>query len=158
MTEAVNRLRVLYTEHAPALMRYLHRLTGRRDTAEDLLQETFVQALKGLDRLDAAASPKAWLFAIARHLGLNARQRRRDLLPLAGEIAAPTVEKPDPRQERMREAIAALPEKQRETLQLRLADGLSYEEIAAVLGIPVGTVRSRLHTAVKSLRELFNPE
>jgi len=158
MESSLDRLRALYAEHAPMLLRYLYRLTGRRDEAEDLLQETFVQALKGLDRLEAAASPKAWLFAIARHLGLNARQRRREMLPLDGQLAAPADNEPDARLERMREAIAALPEKQRDALQLRLGEGLTYEEIAVVLDIPVGTVRSRLHTAVRSLRELFNQE
>ena len=153
MDEPMNRLRVLYAEHGPALLRYLRRLTGRAESAEDLLQETFVQALRGLERLDSALSPKAWLFAIARHLGINARQRRREALPLVDDLAAGPQERPDPRREDMREAIAALPEKQREALQLRLAEGLSYEEIAQTLNIPVGTVRSRLHAAVKGLRE-----
>lgn len=157
MDESMNRLRGLYAEHGPALLRYLRRLTGQAESAEDLLQETFVQALKGLERLDAALSPKAWLFAIARHLGINARQRRRDMLPLAEEMLRPQ-ERPDPRREEVREAIAALPEKQREALQLRLAEGLSYEEIAQALDIPVGTVRSRLHAAVKSLREAMGQE
>jgi RNA polymerase sigma-70 factor, ECF subfamily len=157
MDESMNRLRGLYAEHGPALLRYLHRLTGRADAAEDLLQETFVQALRGLERLDAALSPRAWLFAIARHLGINARQRRRDTLPLADEMAKPQ-ERLDPRREAMREAIAALPDKQREALQLRLVEGLSYEEIAQALDIPVGTVRSRLHAAVKGLRETLGQE
>lgn len=157
MDESLHRLQGLYAEHGPALLRYLRRLTGRADAAEDLLQETFVQALKGLERLDAALSPKAWLFAIARHLGLNARQRRRDALPLVEELAEPQA-RPDPRREAMREAIAALPDKQREALQLRLVDGLSYEEIAQTLDIPVGTVRSRLHAAVKGLRSALGQE
>jgi RNA polymerase sigma-70 factor (ECF subfamily) len=158
MNESMDRLRVLYAEHGPALLRYLRRLTGRGDWAEDLLQETFVQALKGPERLDAAASPKAWLFAIARHLGINAVQRRREVAPLVEEVAAPEAERPDPRRDEMREAIAGLPEKQREALQLRLGEGLSYEEIARVLEVPVGTVRSRLHAGVRVLRELLGRE
>lgn len=158
MNGPINRLRLLYAEHAPALLRYLVRLTGRRDTAEDLLQETFVQALKGLERLDAATSPKAWLFAIARHLGINARQRRRVLLPLSEDLAVRPDRELASRREDVREAIAGLPDKQRETLQLRLGDGLSYEEVAHVLGIPVGTVRSRLHAAVKALRASLDQE
>jgi RNA polymerase sigma-70 factor, ECF subfamily len=158
MDSSLNRLRLLYAEHGPALLRYLRRLTGRPDGAEDLLQETFVQALRGLERLDSALSPKAWLFAIARHLGINARQRRRDTLSLSDEMPAGARERPDPRREDIREAIAALPDKQREALQLRLTDGLSYEEIAQALDIPVGTVRSRLHAAVKTLRENLRQE
>jgi RNA polymerase sigma-70 factor, ECF subfamily len=154
----MDRLCVLYAEHAPGLLRYLRRLTGRGDWAEDLLQDTFVQALKGLERLDSAASPKAWLFAIARHLGVNAINRRRDMAPLAEETAVRDARQPDPRREDVREAIAALPEKPREALQLRLGDGLNYEEIAQVLGVPIGTVRSRLHAAVKTLRQSLGQE
>jgi RNA polymerase sigma-70 factor, ECF subfamily len=157
MDERRDRLRGLYDEHSPALLRYLRRLTGRSETAEDLLQDTFVQALMGLDRLEMAASPRAWLFAIARHLGINAVNRRRNLLPLADDVAA-TVSPADPRRQDMREAIAALPEKPRETLELRLGNALSYEEIAQVLGLPIGTVRSRLHAAVKALRQSLGQE
>ncbi|NUQ48120.1 MAG: sigma-70 family RNA polymerase sigma factor, partial [Phycisphaerae bacterium] len=62
------------------------------------------------------------------------------------------------RVERMRLAIARLPDAQRESLELRLRDELSYEEIAEVTGAPVGTVRSRLHHAVRGLREMLERE
>src|SRR5512143_743674 len=88
MEEPMVQVRALYDEHGGALLRYLRGLTGRAELAEDLLQETFVQAMKGLDRLREAASPRAWLFSIARHLGLNALQRRRATLSLSEDIAA----------------------------------------------------------------------
>jgi len=143
----------LYAEHAPALLRYLHGFTRRRELAEDLLQDTFVQALRGIEGLQRADSPRAWLFAIARHLGINAIKRRRVMAALPEEVAAAPGEAGDPRCEDMLRAIRELPEGQREALQLRLRDELSYEEIAQVLEVPVGTVRSRLHNAVKNLRE-----
>jgi RNA polymerase sigma-70 factor, ECF subfamily len=158
MNEAMARVRGLYDEHGPALLRYLRRMTGRAETAEDLLHETFVQAMRGLRQLEQAASPKAWLFSIARHLGINAVQRRRLAVPLSEGMAAAQAAEEDPRLERMRTAIADLPDTQREALQLRLRDELSYEEIAEVLGVPVGTVRSRLHNAVKGLREQLRNE
>ena len=158
MDEAMMQVRVLYEEHGGALLRYLRGLTGRAETAEDLLQDTFVQAMRGLDRVGEARSPRAWLFAIARHLGLNALRRRRPTVPLSESlVAAPAVDA-DPRQEQVKRAIADLPGIQREALSLRLAHELSYEEIAEVLGIPVGTVRSRLHHAVRKLREQLRKE
>lgn len=146
-------VRALYAEHGPALLRYLHGFTGRRELAEDLLQDTFVQALRGVEGLRRADSPRAWLFAIARHLGINAIRRRRVMAALPEEMAAVPADTGDPRCEDMLRAIGDLPEGQREALELRLRDELSYEEIAQVLGIPVGTVRSRLHNAVQKLRE-----
>jgi RNA polymerase sigma-70 factor, ECF subfamily len=153
MNDAMAQVRALYAEHGPGLLRYLHGLTGRREIAEDLLQDTFVQAMRGVDGLVGANSPRAWLFAIARHLGINAIQRRRTTAALPEALAAAPVDEGDPRCEAMRAAIGELPEGQREALQLRLRDELTYEEIAQVLGVPVGTVRSRLHNAVKNLRE-----
>lgn len=150
------QVRVLYDEHGGDLLRYLKGLTGRTEMAEDLLQETFVQAMKGLDRLREAVSARAWLFSIARHLGLNALQRRRATVSLSEDVAAAPRGDVDPRREQVRQALGDLPGPQREALTLRLAQGLSYEEIAEVLGIPVGTVRSRLHNAVKTLRERLN--
>ncbi len=158
MDEAMVQVRVLYEEHGGALLRYLRGLTGRPDLAEDLLHDTFIQAVRGLDRLQRADSARAWLFSIARHLGLNAVRRARPTLPLSEGLTAAPVPEEDPRRLRMREAIGDLPEPQREALVLRLAQGLSYEEIAEVLAIPVGTVRSRLHNAVKNLRERLNQD
>ena len=100
-----------------------------------------------------AASPRAWLFGVARNVGMNACRRRRTFAPLPEEVASPAKAEDDPRLGRMRQAIAALPGAQREALGLRLQDELSYEEIAAVTGVPVGTVRSRLHHAVRRLRQ-----
>lgn len=150
MDETVARLESLYREHGEALLRYLRRRGGGAP-AEDLLQETFVQALRAVDRLAAAASPRAWLFAIARNVAATAWRRHRPTAPLPADV--PTREAPtDPRIERMRQAIAGLPDGHREVIELRLAHDLSYEEIAETLGIPLGTVRSRLHHAMARLR------
>jgi RNA polymerase sigma factor (sigma-70 family) len=148
--DAVNRVEGLYNAHGQALLGYLRRSFGHAEAAEDLLHETFLQALRGLDRLTAAASPRAWLFGIARRVGLAALRRRR-MQPLPDGLAAAEAGQADERLERMRRAIGRLPPPQREALQLRLVEELSYEEIAAVLEIPVGTVRSRLHNAVRML-------
>lgn len=153
MDEAIGRLEALYREHGTSLLAYLRRSAGRGDSAEDLLHETFVQALRRPDRLGEVVSPRAWLFAVARRVAATALRRRRPTTTLSTELPARLPSPVDPRVETMREAIAALPGPQREVLELRLRHELSYEEIAAVLEIPVGTVRSRIHYAVGKLRD-----
>ena len=158
MSEAVKELEELYRAHGPALLIYLRGQAGQPGVAEDLLQETFLQAIRCIGRMDDVVSPRAWLFAIARNMTISAWRRRRKTSTLPDEIATAAPVYEDARRETMRQAIAALPEKLRETLKLKLRDDLSYEEIAAVLGIPVGTVRSRLHNAVQQLRETLGPK
>jgi RNA polymerase sigma-70 factor (ECF subfamily) len=98
--------------------------------------------------------PRAWLFGIARHMLARHYRRQRDPLPVAQTWyeSAPEPAARDDRLAAMREAIRTLPAELRDTLELRLEQELSYEEIAHVLGIPIGTVRSRLHNAVRQLR------
>ena len=144
------RMEELYRAHGPALLAYLRRQV--RGAAEDLLQETFVRVLGGTNGLAHAASERAWLFGIARNVAREARRDRRGRA-LVGDVAAVDAGEDDEPLTRMREAIARLPDGQREALELRLSEDLSYEEIAQVLEIPIGTVRSRLHHAVRSLRD-----
>lgn len=154
--ERTEHLDSLYREHAAALLRYLGHRFGRVAPAEDLLQDTFLQAVRGADRLEGSPSPRAWLFGIARHVGLTAVRRRRDVEPIPTSVPAPRAVDSDPRLAAVREAIERLSPPLREALELRLRDDLSYEEIAGVLEIPVGTVRSRLHHAVRRLRDEFS--
>lgn len=120
-----------------------------------MLHDTFAVALAGKEKVAEAISPRAWLFAIARNLAATSIRRRKCAKPLAQQVAA-TVEADNPELDAMRDAAARLPDDLRQTLALRLRDGLSYEEIAAVLGIPLGTVRSRLHRAVRELRRMIS--
>jgi len=152
--KAFNRiayLEILYAEHAGILKRYLYRRVGPA-WADDVLQETFVQALSHLDKLNRVVSPRAWLFTVARNLACNVLRKRCLAAKIPWERLVKTDSQQDPRLETMRQAIEKLPEEHRETLLLRWYDTLSYEEIAQVLGIPVGTVRSRLHHALDKLR------
>jgi RNA polymerase sigma-70 factor (ECF subfamily) len=153
MDDGAGRIAGLYEQHAPAILRYLRRWVGPADTAEDLLQETFVQALRRPQSLAEASSPRGWLFGIARNLANNLLRRRRNTGELPSGVPGPAESPEDPRLARVRDLIARLPGPQREALQLRLTDGLSYEEIAQAMQIPIGTVRSRLHNAVERLRE-----
>jgi RNA polymerase sigma-70 factor (ECF subfamily) len=152
MDDNLHTLEHLYRETGPALLTYFRRQPAVAGLAEDLLQDTFVRALRRLDRLQAAVSPRAYLFGIARHVSVDAHRRMRPNEALAPVDEPATADPEDERLEPMRAAIAALPERHREALLLKVQHELSYEEIATVLGIPVGTVRSRLHHAVLRLR------
>ena len=158
MDDSVNQLEQLYREMGPALLAYFRRQPALAGAAEDLLQDTFMRALRRMDRLHASVSPRAYLYGIARHVGLDAlrRQRPTEAVDEQTHLAVPDAGE-DARLEPLRAAIAGLPAPQRETRLLKLQHELSYEEIAEVLAIPVGTVRSRLHHAVLRLRETIDP-
>jgi RNA polymerase sigma factor (sigma-70 family) len=141
----------LYEKHAVEVLHYLARRCPD-GAAPDLLQETFLQVIRQKAGLAGIATPRAWLFGIARHI--LARHYRQNLVPVPDERWSEydASEPVDPRLSLMRESIQQLPPELRETLELRLEQELSYEDIARVLEIPVGTVRSRLHTALIRLR------
>lgn len=154
MDEGIAELEALYDTVGPDVFAYLRRRLEDAHDAEDLLQQTFLLAARDAAPLRAAASRRAWLIGIARNLLREHRRRRvrRRTVPIPADAAAPETGPEDPRLEEMRRAIARLPETHREVLALRLGDGLSYTEVAEVLGIPIGTVRSRIHHAVRRLR------
>lgn len=140
----------LYQDHGPALLSYLRRSFGWCASAEDVLQETFLQALRRPRGLEEAISPRAWLFGIARHLGQTAARRHRPVVSLDSlQPQAPVLNETIAD---MRRAIEQLSPALREALELRLDSRLSYEEISQILAIPIGTVRSRLHNAMRELR------
>jgi RNA polymerase sigma-70 factor, ECF subfamily len=157
MDHPIAQLEALYRETAPALLAYFRRQRPLAMNAEDLLHDTFVRAIRSQHRIDGAVTPRAYLFGIARHVGLDALRRHAPIDALTTEPAAPAPAPEDENLERMRNAISELPELQREALLLKLHHDLSYAEIAEVLGIPIGTVRSRLHHAVAELRGTLNP-
>lgn len=148
----------LYRKLGPAILAYFRQHRSMNFNAEDLLQETFLRALNYKDRVLSAASPRAYIFGIARHVRLGAMRERSapDEILLLESRQAPETE--DPRMEDLREAVQQLQEPHRETLLLKLRYELSYEETAAVLQIPIGTVRSRMHYAVARLRRILNPQ
>lgn len=145
----------LYREVGPEIQSYLRRHLPDCGAADDLLQEVFVIVVRDCSALQAARSPRTWIFGIARNLLREHRRRaRRQMSPLtdAQEATADT-HSADGRIEAVKEAILGLPEKNREVLELRVGLNLTYEEIAEILAVPMGTVRSRLHYAVRALRD-----
>lgn len=145
------------------LFNFAHWLTQNRDEAEDLVQETYVKALKGFSSFELGTNFKAWIFRILRNTFLNSRTGlKAATVPLEAEDDDPAlpVEKETPEtilidraSERiMQEAIEELPVAYREVLLLCEVEEMSYAEIAVALSIPMGTVMSRLSRARGALR------
>lgn len=154
----------LLERHHHVLFGYLARRVGR-DLAEDVVSETFARAFAHRDRYDPSrADARPWLFGIATNLVRNqARSERRQLRAYARHGAQDTTSDDDAaivarldagrESARLAAALDALNEGDREALTLFAYNDMSYEEIAEVLAIPVGTVRSRLNRARRIVRE-----
>lgn len=150
----------LVRRHQKALMNFFFRLGADVDGAEDCAQETFLRLFRSLDRYRPRAPFGAFLYTIARHSWVDRCRRaaRHEAEPLD------TLEQGSPgagdgsRDDRLdlRQALAALPEHLRMVVILSVDQGLSYAEIAAVLEIPLGTVKSRMHFAIRRLQEALN--
>lgn len=136
-------------------------LTQDRHEAEDLVQETYAKALRGFSGFEPGTNFRAWMFRILRNSFLTSRTGLRSTIPLEDDTYE-TIPSADPspeavlveraNRESIREALSDLSVPFREVLLLCDVEEMSYEEIAQVLGIPTGTVMSRLHRARKALR------
>jgi RNA polymerase sigma-70 factor (ECF subfamily) len=133
-------------------------IAGDRRGAEDVAQEAFLRAWQRLGAYKPEGSFRNWIYTIAVHLALDAQRRQRPASNL--DEFDPQDDLPGPeavlearqRTQKVRQAVQALPSASRAVLVLREYEGLSYNEIAAALGIPVGTVMSRLNYARDQLR------
>jgi RNA polymerase sigma-70 factor (ECF subfamily) len=141
----------LYYRYRDWVLHMAFRFTADRDLALDVLQETFVYFSRKFPGFRLTAKLTSFLYPAVRNYSIAARRKRERFVPdeMIAEVPAPV----SPNAADLREVLAQLPEAQREVLLLRFVDGMSMEEIAAAARIPVGTVKSRLHYAVKSLRE-----
>ncbi len=150
----------LLDRHMDRLYRLAVSLVGNSADAEDLLQETFAGAYRGLDRFEGRAAVGTWLTRILVMQVARFRRGRRgkSMGSLDAESEAPSIGKPsgaagvDARID-IQAALLQLSPAHREVLVLREFEQMSYEEIAEVLGVPQGTVESRLHRARSELRE-----
>lgn len=152
----------LYRRYAPDVYRFALFLTGRPEEAEDIAAETFVRAWMSPEPV-RAATVKAYLFTIARNLHRMDLRRARMHEPVDVEIRddAPGPEASAAARLNMKRLIAhlqQLPEVDRAVLIMRAEDGLSYEEIAATVGISVAAARVKVHRARARLAELQSKE
>ena len=135
----------LFAEHAPGIARFLAKLTGDREVAADLTQETFVRAMQARQDSAELRSVRAWLFRIATNLARD-HHRRRALLrftPFSGREPGPSGI-PDPDTELVHRALRALPAAQSAALLLHYDAGFSRQEIAQMAGVTEEAVKSRL--------------
>ncbi len=158
----------LVKRYHQSLMRYLQRLTRSDHVAEELHQQTWLSVLDHLDRFDAAGSSsggfKAWLFRIATNKANDLwRSRGREKVAKEGLKLVTDEEGPaasfrmegTEQEQKLRKAIDALPENQKQVLLLRYYSGLKFVEIAEMLGCPLNTALGRMHKAMQKLKTMM---
>ena len=149
------------------LYNFAHWLTGAQADAEDLVQETYARALKGFGSFAAGTDLRAWMYRILRNTfltsksGLAAKRTTSlddDAEPVSPELTPELLLLREEGRATVLSALAALPVDSREVLLLFEMEEMSYREIAEVLGVPIGTVMSRLSRARKMIRLALTPK
>ena len=159
-------LEEIHDRFGRSLFGYLLALSRDRRLAEEILQDTLVAVWRNAGSYAGRSSAKTWIFGVCRRQAHNTLRRRN--LPLAGEEPPETLPTTDPgpeevllagiRRQELADRLGELTPLHREALVLFFFQGLSYEETAAVAGVPVGTVKSRLSNAKRALRSVVRKE
>lgn len=155
----------LIEQYQHRLLRYLLYLTGQRELAEDLFQETWIRVLERGHSYDGKHEFSVWLYAVARNLTIDYLRKKNptsldglmeheehqrfepmDSRPMAWEVVAQREQT-----ERIHAALISIPAEYREAVVLRFQEGLSLEEIASVTGVRLGTAKSRLYRGLNQL-------
>jgi len=157
----------LVQRYCQPLLRYLQKIAGNSELAEELHQQTWTSVLEHIDRFDAASTGggfKAWLYRIATnkandHWRSRGRERTaKEGLKLVIDEVGPDASQPmegNEQFEKLRAAINQLPESQKQVLLLRYYSGLKFVEIAATLGCPLNTALGRMHKAMMRLKQMM---
>ncbi len=154
----------LFQSYHAELYAYLCRLLRNRDSAQDLLQDVFVQALRAGSSLRQVQNPRAWLYRIATNLAINAikRQNRFSWLPWrAAPLASTSFGDPGTQigtRSAVEQALVALPVEYRAVLLLYEKDGFSVAEVAEAVGLSQGAVKMRLCRARELFRQAYGGE
>ena len=155
-------LRELYRCHGRRMFAHAFGILGDRFLAEDAVQESLIAVWEGAASFRGRGRVIAWLLGIVHHKAIDLLRKRKTVLPLETEQDEPAREKgPEERasgteyRRIVRRCLAELPLPQRMTLDLVFYQGLQLEEAARILGVPVGTVKSRLHQAKDRLRKIL---
>jgi RNA polymerase sigma-70 factor (ECF subfamily) len=163
-TQSGNRdaFSVLVVRYQARVLNLLYRRLGDRETALDVAQEAFLKAYRGLPRFQGEAQFFTWLYRIALNEASNAHRRRErqprveadapdgDRLPDPHDSGAALERRDDSRL--IQQAMVELGDEYAQAVILRDLDGMSYQEIAEVLQVPLGSVKSRIHRARQTLR------
>ena len=148
----------LYYRYRDWVVRLAQRFTGNDADALDVLQETFAYLFRKFPGFVLSASMTTFLYPVVKNLSIAAKRKRARSAQAPADDPPPDPPAPQPidydRQRRELAAVlAVLPEAQREVLLMRFVDGMSLAEIGEALGVPEGTVKSRLHNAIAALRK-----
>lgn len=147
---------------------YLNRTGGKKDDADDLLQETFIKVYLNLDKYDPSFTFGQWIYTIAKNIFIDFRRRQRNDLPIdtpqdgSGTIN-PASREATPEERiinsqngsQLQDYLSRMTPRYRRLIELRFFKEYSYEEIAAELGVPLGTVKTQIHRARARLCKLI---
>jgi len=147
----------LYLRHRDWAYRLAYRFTSNHDDALDVLQETFTYFLQKFPGFELKASVTTFLYPVIKHSAVTLQQKRRHHSPTTENLpdlpdSLPMTSQSETRQE-LAMVLAALPAEQREIIIMKFVDGFTLQEIAQVLEIPEGTVKSRLYRALQTLKD-----
>ncbi|MBX2966949.1 MAG: sigma-70 family RNA polymerase sigma factor [Cyclobacteriaceae bacterium] len=152
----------IYKLYSRSMYNVACRITGREDEAEDVLQESFINAFRNLDNYRGDATFGSWLKRIVVNNSINAlKKRRHELLPededfdVAEELEGEEVYKTELTVDKVKRAIESLPDGYRSVLSLYLLEGYDHQEIAEILSITESTSKSQLNRSKKKLKELL---
>lgn len=148
---------MLYRRYRDWVYRLAWRFTGRQSLAQDVVQETFTYLLKKFPGFELTAKMTTFLYPVVRNTSRNVRRKSERFIGVEedvfSQLPAPPPDDTDRSREDLAGVLSILPAAQREVVLMRFLDEMSLAEIAAVLDIPVGTVKSRLHHGLASLRK-----
>ncbi|KAF0241193.1 MAG: RNA polymerase sigma-70 factor ECF [Planctomycetota bacterium] len=171
----VRSFEILVGRHQRPLINYFFRMTWDRQAAEDMAQEVFIRIYNHAKDYEPQAKFTTYMYRVARNLWID-RIRHEAHAPRTVSLDAPVDSEgdtfhdvvsnaspaPDARMDKderaviVRKAIGELPEEQQQVLLLAESKGMKYQEVAEVLGIPLGTVKSRMHAAMQKLKDLLS--
>jgi RNA polymerase sigma factor (sigma-70 family) len=150
-------LALLFRQWSPPLERYVYRVSGDRDSVPDVVQETWLAVIRGINRLADAATFRSWIYTIAHNKCRDWQRKQRlqqrpPVPPRFGE-PAPVPPSTDDKHLALETCLMDLDEEDRALIALYYFDEMSVREISEILGIPEGTVKSRLHRCRQELRK-----
>jgi RNA polymerase sigma-70 factor, ECF subfamily len=147
----------MFERHHLAIYRYLLRMIGSRERAEELTQDVFLRALKAADGYEERSSERAWLFRIAHNLRLDEARRIQRTPPMSPvDDVAPAAPAQQALRASLMQALAMLPDEEREAFVLAEVVGMSYVEIADACAVTTAAIRSRIYRARMQLRAVLD--
>ncbi len=146
----------LFARHHRDVYRFLARMTGRRDAADDMVQDVFVRVVRALGNGGPVGHERGWIFSIARSVLADGHRKQQRQIATVDASREPAVEGTQALAFGLTQSLSKLADADREVFLLKEVAGLSYEDIAGVCNCTVEAVRSRLHRTRTALREMLS--